>query len=109
MNKHFYSHLTKTEIIIEDLKACEMTTAEEQHIVRLIDSSTHHAILDLILSELSQDDKKTFITYLAEDNHDKIWNHLTKNIEDIEKKIKKTSSQIHLEVKKDIRQTKKEA
>lgn len=79
-----------------------MVPKERLHLISLIDSNIHHEILDLILSELNPSDKKTFLTHLASEDHDKIWKFLKEKIKDVEVKIKKTTEDIKKELRKDI-------
>ena len=105
MNKHFYSKIIEIESIKLKLEELDMTPEERNHINRLIDASLHNTILDLILSELSEEDKRIFIDHLIEENHDKIWQHLNKNISDVETKIKKAADELSRELSKDINST----
>lgn len=84
----------------------ELTPSERAHLISLIDSNIHHAILDLVLSELKPMDKKTFLHHLASENHDKVWKFLNEKVENIEEKIKKTAEDLKTELHKDIRETK---
>jgi ribosomal protein S13 len=62
--------------------------------------------LDLILSELNEADKKTFLAHLASEDHDKVWELLKEKVENIEEKIKKTAEDLKKELHKDIREVK---
>lgn len=81
-----------------------LDSKERTHLVSLIDSNIHHAILDLVLSELAPMDKKTFLHHLASENHDKVWKFLNEKVENIEEKIKKTAEDLKTELHKDIRE-----
>lgn len=84
-----------------------MSEEERVHLVSIIDSSLHHTILDAILSELSEEDKKKFLEHVASDDHDKIWKHLNEKVEDIEGKIKKIAESLKKDLHEDIRGVKK--
>lgn len=103
MKKHFFNHLVKAEDLHEELEKLEMSTDEKIHIMKLIDESIHHTILDTILSELSDDDKKAFLSHLDSEDHDQIWEFVNGKIENIEDKIKRAAedikSELHLDVK----------
>lgn len=79
-----------------------LTPKERLHLISLIDSNIHHEILDLILSELNPEDKKTFLAHLASEDHDKIWKLLNSKVDNIEEKIKKTAEALKKELHKDI-------
>ena len=104
--KYFYTHIIDTSILSLELGNMDLTSKERLHLVSLIDSNIHHAVLDLILSELSPLDKKIFLTHLASENHDKVWKFLNGKVKNIEEKIKKTVEELKQELHKDIKEVK---
>lgn len=107
--KYFYSHIVETSIISLELGEMDLASSERVHLVSLVESQLHHAILDTVLSELSEEDKKIFLQHLSLDNHDKIWEHLKSKIENIKEKIKKVAEELKKELRKDIMASLKEA
>lgn len=107
--KYFYTHIIDTSMLSLELGNMDLTQQERIHLISLIDSNIHHEILDLILSELNPEDKKTFLTHLASEDHDKVWKFLNGKVENIEEKIKKTAEDLKKELHKDIREVKKTA
>ena len=105
--KHFYSHLVKTETIAVRLSYLDMSDEERAHLLGLIDSSLHHAILDAVLSELSEQDKKKFLEHLGTGKHDRLWEFLNGKVDNIEEKIKKTADDLSDAIHKDIDEAKK--
>ena len=105
--KYFYTHIIDTSTLSLELGGMELDPKERTHLISLIDSNIHHAVLDLILSELKPMDKKTFLTHLASENHDKVWKFLNQKVENIEEKIKKTADELKKELHKDIKEVKK--
>lgn len=106
MKKHFYSHIVETESIVIELNQMDLTEEEKTHLISLMDSNLHHTILDAILSELSDEDKKTFLKHLAHEDHDKVWQLLNEKIKNIESKIKKASEDLKEQLRKDIKEVK---
>lgn len=106
MKKHFYSHLIETSIISLELADLDLSKDERIHLLQLAQDNIHHAILDAILSELSEEDKKIFLHHLSKDDHDKVWEHLRQKIENIEDKIKSAAESIKKELHKDIKEIK---
>lgn len=104
--QYFYSHLIETQSLIVALNELELSEEEKVHLVGIIDSSLHHAILDAVLSELSEKDKKTFLEHMTEEDNEKIWKFLNSKIEHIEEKIKKAAEDLKQELHKDIKETK---
>lgn len=104
--RHFYSHLIEIDSIVIELDQIVLEQQERDHLISIIDSSMYHLILDSILSELAEDDKKLFLTNLHENDHGKIWDFLNKKIKNIEDKIKKTSIELKDQLKNDIKEIK---
>ncbi|MEX2012837.1 MAG: hypothetical protein WD967_00365 [Candidatus Levyibacteriota bacterium] len=106
-HKHFYSHIVDTTSISIELADMDLTQEERVHLITLAESNVHHAVLDLILSELPDEDKKEFLRHLRDDKHDKIWELLRGRVDNVEDKIKKTVEDLKTELHKDIEETKK--
>ncbi|MDZ4227725.1 MAG: hypothetical protein U1E54_00605 [Candidatus Levybacteria bacterium] len=104
--KYFYTHIVDTSTLSLELSNMDLNPKERLHLLSLIDSNIHHEILDLILSELNSSDKKTFLTHLASEAHDKVWKLLQNKIDNIEEKIKKTAEEVKKELHKDIKEVK---
>jgi len=104
MKKYFYTHIVDTSSLSLELADMSLDPKERLHLISLINSNIHHEVLDLILSELTPADKKTFLMHLASDNHDKVWRFLNSKIENIEEKIKKTAEDLKKELHKDIKE-----
>ena len=103
--KYFYSHIIDTSSLSLELGEMDLTSDERMHLISLVESNIHHAILDLVLSELSEEDKKIFLMHVAEESHDKIWKFLKEKTIDIEEKIKKAAEDLKKELHKDIKDT----
>jgi len=106
MGKHFYSHIIETATLSVELGEMDLSKVERRHLIELAENNIHHAILDAILSELSEENKKIFLSHLAKEEHDKVWEHLRKNINNIEEKIKKIAEDLKKELHKDIKESK---
>lgn len=106
MKKHFYSHLIEFESLQVELEEMGLSEQEKTHLLSLAQSNLHHTVLDAILSELSEDDKKMFLSHVASEDHQKIWEFLSKKIENIEEKIKKAADSLKQELHKDIKEAK---
>lgn len=104
--KYFYTHIVDTSTLSLELADMNLTPQERVHLLTLIDSNIHHEVLDLILSELNPQDKKTFLTHLASEDHGKVWKFLNGKVENIEEKIKKTAEDLKTELHKDIKEVK---
>ncbi len=105
--KQWYTHLVEIESIIVEMDKMDLSAEEKLHLAHLVDSSLHHTILDAVFSELSEQDKKIFITHLKGNNHDKIWQFLNDKIENIETKIKKAAEGLKNELDEDLKEGKK--
>lgn len=109
MKKHFYSHLVRFESLHIELSKLDLSEDQREHLLELAASTTHHAIVDNVLSELSEEDKTQALLLLDENDHDKIWDHLKGKIEDIEEKIKKTGEKLIKEFHADISEVLKQS
>ena len=73
----------------------------------MLDSSLHHVILDEILSNLGEADKKMFLKRLHDNPEDEeLWDFLNQKIEGVEEKIKKVSEQLVKEMHEDVKKAK---
>ncbi len=104
--KQFYDSIEEIDTLHIELEGLEVDEREREHLSELIDANLHTTILDLILSELTEEDKKKFLDHLIEDDHDKIWKHLDKHIEGVQDKIEKAAKDLSVQLKKDIDDTK---
>ncbi len=107
MKKHFYSHIIETASVSLELGEMDLSQEERRHLVSLVESQLHHTVLDAVLSELSEEDKKTFLTHVAVNDHDKTWELLNEKIERIEEKIKKAADDLKQELHNDIKEAHK--
>lgn len=105
-HKYFYSHIIDTTSISIGLAETDLTQEERIHLIALAESNVHHAVLDTVLSELPEEDKKEFLKHVINENHDKVWELLKNKSEDIEEKIRKTAGDLLKELHKDIQETK---
>ena len=105
MKKHFYSSVVETSSISLALAEMDMTNDERKHLINLVEENLHHAILDAVLSELSDKDKQEFIELFAEGQDDKVWALLRDRVDNIEDKIKKTADDLKKELHKDIEES----
>lgn len=107
--KYFYAHLIEIESLNAKLDELELSKEERMHLSYLADSSLHHKILDEILSNLSDSDKRVFMQHVNDGDHEKIWKFLNEKIEGVEDKIKKAADQLKDELHKDIKEAKEKS
>ena len=106
MKKRFYSHVIETSSLTLALGDMDLTPEERKHLVELAQDNLHHAILDVVLSELSPEDKQKFLILLSQDDQEKIWKLLIERVDHVEEKIKKTAEELKKELHKDIEESK---
>lgn len=104
--KHFYTHLIEIDSIIIELDKLDLSEDQKRQLADLVDSNIHHIILDAILSELSEEDKRIFLKHVHEDDHDKIWQHLFEKVDNIEHKIKDVADDFKKQLHKDLKEAK---
>lgn len=108
MKKHFYNHLVEYESVTIKISELDASADEKKHLEALAEANLHHTILDTVLNELSDEDKRKFLEHVSSGEHDKLWTHLKDKVEDIEEKIKKSADSFTKELHKDIEDAKKE-
>lgn len=104
--RYFYSHIIDIESIIVELDEMELSDNEKSHLAFLIDSAIHSSVLDAIMSQLSEEDKKLFIKHLNSASHEKTLEFLNSKVDNIEEKIKQSAEEIKKELHKDLKEAK---
>ena len=105
-NKFFYSHLITTTDISLKLTELELSEDEKFHLISLVEANIHSTVVDTVLSELSKEDKKTFLKNLVSNDHEKIWEHLNSRIGKLEDKIRKAAEDLKQNLIKDLLEAK---
>jgi DNA-directed RNA polymerase sigma subunit (sigma70/sigma32) len=105
-HKHFYTHLVENTDITLELAELDLTADERVHLLSLVEANIHTTVVDTILSELPEEEKKVFLKNLALDDHEKTLNHLKEKISGVEEKIKNSAANIKKELKENIRDIK---
>lgn len=93
--------------IIVDLDGLDLRSHEKKELAKLAHMNLHTAIVDAVLSELTESDKKVFLEHLASEENEKIWVHLNEKVEKIEEKIITAAEQMKRELKADIKKVRK--
>lgn len=106
MKKHFFSYIVEVDSLHIELDALDMSEDEKKHIKELIDNSIYHTVLDTILSELNEEDKRIFLEHVLENDHSKILEHINSKVENIEEKIVKAADELKKELYEDIKKAK---
>ncbi len=103
---HFYSHIIEFQTIHIDLDNLNLEHDEKHELLDLAESAIHHAVLDTVLSELTEEDKRNFLKHMHEEDHSKVWKFLSEKIDDAEDKIVKTIRTLKKELHDDIKESK---
>lgn len=106
MKKHFYNDLVSLDTLVDDLNLLEATAEEKKELAELAHEHLHETILDAILSELTDRDKKIFLANVAYETHDKTWKHLNEKVENVEDKIKTAAERLKTELREDAKRVK---
>lgn len=104
--KFFYTHLISIETIITTMDELSLSEEQKKHLSHLVDSSVHASVLDLVLNNLEEKDKKVFLDLFQKRDHDKIWELLKQKVEKIEEKIKKEVEDLTMQLHKDLKEAK---
>lgn len=106
MKRHFYYSIVEVDALEVAIRELEITEEERQHLIDLADENLHQMVLDAILSELSEEDKVIFLSHLAKQDHNAIWEFLNGKVEHIGDKIRKAAHDLRDELHKDIKEVK---
>ncbi len=106
MKKHFYSDLVTLDTVVEEMATLDLSIRERKELEEFARFHLHETILDAILSELSERDKKIFLANLEYDTHDKVWRHLHEKVENVEDKIRDAAEKLKKELREDVRRVK---
>jgi hypothetical protein len=104
--KHFYSHIVETSDLTLAIAELNVDSKERVHLLSLAEANIHSTIVSDVLGNLSDEDKKTFLKNLSEDDHDKTWEHLAKSFSQAEDKIRLASAKVIRELIEDINKAK---
>lgn len=104
--KHFYSHIVELDSVLFELNKLDISATEKRHLVELVDSNLHQAILEEILSHLTGEEKKAFLEHMAEEKYSDIWQLLEKRIDHVEDKIQQIAKEVKEELHEDIKEAK---
>ena len=105
--KHFYSHLIEIHEIYFSISELDLADDERGHLLSLAEANIHATVINTVLPELSDDEKKIFLKNLLADDHDKTWKHLSTRVKNVEEKLSKSLSNLKQELLKDIEEAKK--
>ncbi len=102
MKKYFYHDILDLEWIEGEIDGLDISDQEKKKLAEMARYELHQTILDTVLSELSEREKKVFLGNLNYDTNDKTWKHLAENIEKVEDKIKDVSEALKRDLKRDL-------
>lgn len=105
--KIFYDHLVLREEITVELDRYSLNKDDREEIIRLIDETLHHEVLNTILTSLPKEKHHQFLTRYHQRPHDPdLLEYLKTEISDIEDQIisvaKKVKKEILSEIKKSL-------
>ena len=107
MPKYFYSHIVETTEISIAIGGMDMPNDDRVKLISLAQENLHHTILDKVLSKLSKEDKKAFLSHVHSEKHGHAWDFLKGRIEDLEDLVIKAAQELKKEMHKDIEDAKK--
>lgn len=105
--KHFFHSLVSMDSLRVRLDLLDLSDLDKDQLMEIAERTLHHSILDLVLSELSEKDKKLFLEWHASEKHEEIWQLLNANVINIEKKIQATADTIAEKLHKDLKRVHK--
>ena len=106
MVKHFYSFVVETETLFMEIDSLEISDNEKTHLKSLAESHIHSSVLDTILSELSPDNKRTFLSHINSKEHERTWKFVNTLIENAEEKIAAVANKVKKDLLEDLKSVK---
>jgi hypothetical protein len=105
----FLDHLLSTDDLIADLDLHSLGSEDRQELLDLIDQIFHHHAMDTIFTHLPKSYHQEFISLLKVQAHnpDLLEYVKTKVTVDIETEIKKTADRVKIDLRDEIRKSKK--
>jgi hypothetical protein len=109
MTKIFYDHLTIIEEVTAELDLYKLSADEREEIIRIIDETMHHRVLDLILTHLPKEKHRTFLEGFHKDPADqKHLDYLRREISaEIDQKIAAEAKKVKQEILAEIKRARK--
>jgi len=104
--KTFYHHLVSTEEISIELDKLGLSEHERIELLEIAENTIHYTIIDIVLSELKEEDKKTFLEHHVKSNHETTLRYLKEKIDDLESRIKESAEILKSNFLKDIKELK---
>lgn len=102
--KTFYAHLIDISVISSHLDKLDFEPEQKEHLSSLAHSSIHHSIINTVMSELSEEERETFLRHLSNEDHQSIWQLFETRTKLIEEKIKQTFQSLSQEILHDLGQ-----
>ena len=106
MKQHFYSHIIEVDSVYTVLDLMDLTTEEKNDLIVIVESTVHHVVIETVLSQLLENDKKSFLAHVVHDRHDEVWKILDEKTKNIDKKIRKAVDTLKNDFHKDIKKIK---
>ncbi len=104
---HFYHTIVSMDTVQVRLDLTPFSDDEKETLMDLAERTLHHSILDLVLSELSDEDKRLFLEHHAHERHEEVWALLKSRIGSIEGKIKKTADDVTKKLHTDLKKARR--
>lgn len=107
MAKHFYNHITSMDAFRVTLEDLELTIEEKEELLSIAEKNIHHTVLDVVLMELTGEDKKAFLLHVVAGDHERVWQLLAQKMPKAEEKIKVAVKNVTKKLHDDIHEVQK--
>jgi len=102
--KRFYSHLIEIDSLTVELESLNLADHEKHELANLVDSNIHNVVMDAILSNLNEEDKRKFAEIVLSDDHDKIWKFLNQKSDNVADDVKKAAHDFKRKLHEDVKE-----
>lgn len=86
-----------------ELSGLNLTQKQQNELLEIAQKQIHHVMMDQALTHIKGDDKKRFLQYVANEEHDKAWEVLRTHAKDVEKYLLHAAHEIYEQLREDIR------
>jgi len=98
--KIFYDRLINISDIITEVERLQIQPEEKEELAQLVDSTIHHEVISVILTNLPQENHQEFLErFHAKPHDDKLLDYLKAKIGDIEDKLQHTGKALKEKIK----------
>lgn len=103
----FYERFIEIKPLEDEIEVLEITTKEKEHLYFLVAEILHQHTLEIILTRLPEDDRKTFLQVVSGGQEINLADLLKEKASDYENVLKEKLTKVRDEIIEEVRKVKK--